>query len=280
MKYFYSLFFLFILGCGSKGDSIATEDTEANPKYPDGTYCAEVTYHNPETGTTNTYTLNVEVENNELTEIYWNNGGWLDDSHFNPEQLNDSGQCSFTSDKGYEYEIEIRGSKCSETDKVANNFELTLEQCAETCSMTEEELSQYETDFNVSRFDLITEERCNSLSEYIIKARELRGRMKSLKKAMDEGYIQSVQAVSRYDRITCQNVIVKRYGIYYWLEVSDSRKCTMGLMQFDPSISGWQEVTVTENPSNPVIQIYTMRVMDQSSEKSSLEDKMSSNCTF
>jgi hypothetical protein len=80
-------------------------------KYPDGTYCAEVQYRNPHTGTHSTYTLTVEVESNEVTQINFPNGGWMDQDHFNGADLDDEGNASFNSDKGYDYEIQITGSE-------------------------------------------------------------------------------------------------------------------------------------------------------------------------
>lgn len=84
-------------------DEVLEEESE---EYPDGTYTAEVDYYNPETGTSSTYTLDVEVENGELTVIHWPNGGWLDESHFTPEDIT-SGSCSFTSDEGNEYTVTL-----------------------------------------------------------------------------------------------------------------------------------------------------------------------------
>lgn len=91
-------------------------DEEVSESYPDGTYCAEIEYYNPDTGTQSTYTLNVEVESNELVVIQWPNGGWLDSSHFSPEELDSSGSCSFTTYDGNQYDIQIIGSECSYTD--------------------------------------------------------------------------------------------------------------------------------------------------------------------
>jgi predicted RNA-binding Zn-ribbon protein involved in translation (DUF1610 family) len=116
MKYLYFIFLLLIVGCSSHEDSSEGRSIITG-KYEDGTYCADVTYHNPNTGTRHTYTLNVEVEDNELTKIYWGNGGWLDESHFSPEELDSQGYCSFTSDKGYNYDVQINGKECSSTDE-------------------------------------------------------------------------------------------------------------------------------------------------------------------
>lgn len=120
--------------------SSTNEPTEelatADGTYEDGTYCAEVEYYNPNTRTRSTYSLNVEVENNELTLIHWPNGGWLDDSHFTPVELDESGYCSFTSDRGYEYEVQITGPECSyddssraRRDAAADEEEVTCPKC-------------------------------------------------------------------------------------------------------------------------------------------------------
>ena len=106
--------------------------TDGNETYPDGTYCAEVEYYNTNTGTRNTYTLNVEVENNQLTVIHWPNGGWLDNSHFSSQELNSDGSCSFSTYEGNQYDIHITGSECSYTDEsqaVADEEESTCPEC-------------------------------------------------------------------------------------------------------------------------------------------------------
>ncbi|CAC9976793.1 hypothetical protein [Flavobacterium panici] len=77
--------------------------------YSDGTYCAEIDYYYSETGTNSTYILLVEIENNELIEIHWPNGGWLDNSHFTPPDIS-SGEASFTSDRGVDYTVKIIGN--------------------------------------------------------------------------------------------------------------------------------------------------------------------------
>ena len=76
-------------------------------QYADDTYCADVKYYNPNTGTHSTYRLTVEVESNQVISINFPNGGCLDTDHFNGAELDDEGAASFTSDKGYEYEIQI-----------------------------------------------------------------------------------------------------------------------------------------------------------------------------
>lgn len=104
-----------------------------NEGFEDGIYCADVTYYNPNTGTNNTYTLEVEIENNEIITIYWGNGGWLDEDHFSAEELDGNGYCSFTSDKGYEYEIQLTGKNCSFTDQNSFQSDVGVDEEALTC---------------------------------------------------------------------------------------------------------------------------------------------------
>ncbi len=141
------LLFVFItVGCGEKsGTSDSRSENERSElKYRDGTFCAGVTYYNPSTGTRHTYKLNVEVEDNELTMIHWPNGGWLDDSHFTPVELDNDGSCSFTSDRGYQFDIQITGPECSYTDfnKVQNDLDDEIEKV--TCPKCGGEKETYE----------------------------------------------------------------------------------------------------------------------------------------
>ena len=102
----------------SSEESGGFEDEIAEGVYEDGTWCARVTYYNPNTGTSGTYTLNVEVQDNELIKIYWGNGGWLDEDHFYAQELDEDGYCSFTSDKGNSYTVTVTDEGgCSSTDE-------------------------------------------------------------------------------------------------------------------------------------------------------------------
>jgi len=83
--------------------------------FPNGTYCATVEYHHPNTASSNCYTLDVAIEHDKLVKIHWPDGERLDESHFTAEDIS-SGTCSFTSDKGYEYSITIIGKSCSFTE--------------------------------------------------------------------------------------------------------------------------------------------------------------------
>lgn len=135
-----------LLGCssGSNYSDTTEEVVETAREYNDGTYCAEVEYYNPNTGTRSTYTLNVDVENNELVLIHWPNGGWLDDSHFTPVELDDNGFCYFTSDKGYEYEVQITGSECSYDDSRKARMDAEADEAEVTCPKCGNEKDSYD----------------------------------------------------------------------------------------------------------------------------------------
>jgi hypothetical protein len=94
-------------GSGQNETRVLSSESESESRYEDGEYCATVEYYNPNTGTQSSYELTVEVENGELTQINWPNGGWLDSSHFTPEELDADGSVTFTSDRSYEYTVAI-----------------------------------------------------------------------------------------------------------------------------------------------------------------------------
>src|SRR5690606_9866825 len=83
--------------------------------YTDGDYCAYVYVYNPKTGHESDYDLHVEVNEGAVTKIYWKNGGWLDNTHFDTEHsyLEDR-QASFEDDRGREISVHLkeRGVNC------------------------------------------------------------------------------------------------------------------------------------------------------------------------
>lgn len=107
---------LIIVSCKQKEDnssSFQLNNTESvlninnEEHYPDDTYCADVKYYNPNTGTHSEYRLTIEVESNEVVTINFPNGGYLDTEHFSGAELDEDGTTSFTSDEGYEYEVQV-----------------------------------------------------------------------------------------------------------------------------------------------------------------------------
>ena len=112
-----SFIFLFISCTDTENDNntgITVEDTSEKRdddndrcKFDDGTHDATVDYYNPSTGHSATYTLEVEVENCEVTVIHFPNGGWLDDSHISPAELNEDGDAELEDEEGRTFSVHI-----------------------------------------------------------------------------------------------------------------------------------------------------------------------------
>lgn len=128
-----SLIFLFLIACGSdkkgnkrvnessnknyeyyneeseddNGEEVDYYETEETNRFEDGTYLATVDYYNPVTAYSATYTLEVEVESNQVTVIYFLNDGYLDDDHIWPAELDDDGFVSIDGEGGKTYDIQI-----------------------------------------------------------------------------------------------------------------------------------------------------------------------------
>jgi hypothetical protein len=163
---FLSILLLFNIGCNNRSSSESSDVDEyysEDDGYDDGTYCADVTYYNPNTGTRNTYTLEVEVESNELIKIYWNSGGWLDEDHFYAQELDENGTCSFTSDKGYEYNVELTGKDCGYTDETSFQNDVEEDEEAVTCPRCGGEKDEYD-DYCYSCKSEIEDEEENTCS--------------------------------------------------------------------------------------------------------------------
>lgn len=143
---YFSTLFLFIAACKSKTPEpetvtpatytantpapvyhTNTEETEPYQpnryEYPDGNYCATVKYSNSNTGTHSLYVLNVEVADGKLSKITFPNGGWLDESHFDPPAVARNGYTEFINDRGYYYQVLIEHTgSCSSGEQVINNL--------------------------------------------------------------------------------------------------------------------------------------------------------------
>ena len=133
-NFFLKLLFIavtsFTFSC-SNNESISNEQSKTSESenyeshssrssYSDGSYCADIEYYNPRTGTNSTYNLTVDIEDGKLVKIYWPNGGWLDESHYSGVEISDSGDASFESDKGYQYTLHINDSNPCSFDDSSN----------------------------------------------------------------------------------------------------------------------------------------------------------------
>ena len=83
------------------------EHSSLYERYPDGVYMAKVTYFNPRTGTRNTYALPVTVDGGTVTQINFPNGGWLDEHHSTPADLDENGEAELITERGYHYSVRI-----------------------------------------------------------------------------------------------------------------------------------------------------------------------------
>ncbi len=123
---------LIALGCQNSGKQPRNSPQGAvtTEQFYDGIHCAEVSYYNPKTGRKSDYILEVEVEDGELTKILWPNGGWLDDDHFSPEELDEDGWCEIETDRGIEHEIQIIEDDCnfSNSSRINEDFDLEFHQ--------------------------------------------------------------------------------------------------------------------------------------------------------
>lgn len=91
------------------GDGDIDDIEESMPPcgFVDDSYTASVQYHNPDTDYSATYILTVEVEDCEVVRINFPKGGWLDDSHITPAELDEYGRAVVHGEDGKTYEVEI-----------------------------------------------------------------------------------------------------------------------------------------------------------------------------
>jgi hypothetical protein len=76
-------------------------------KFEDGTHSASVNYHNSRTGYSTTYTLDVEVQDCQIVQINFPNGGHLDEDHISAADLDEDGNASVEGEDGKSFEIQI-----------------------------------------------------------------------------------------------------------------------------------------------------------------------------
>lgn len=88
-------------------DAKDDDDDDRGCGVEDGTQTARVDYYNPETGYDASYTLNVEVENCQVVQIDFNNGGYLDEDHIEPADIDEDGDASIEDDRGRSFEVHI-----------------------------------------------------------------------------------------------------------------------------------------------------------------------------
>ena len=268
---------IFVASLFSCTNNNIQSEEESAEGYADGTYCASVTYYNPNTGTDKTYTLEVEVESNQVTQINWNNGGWLDEDHFTPEELDTEGKCTFSSDRGYDYTVEIIGEHCNNLDSEGQYTKLNLpkysfEEAVAMTGMTQEEINEcnlYSEGDVLSENDLFLLKReiqsirtyLNSINGYEQEIDDIAQAQKKLQSEINNGYVQRIERKSIYGT-TMQIVTISKKGTNYLLEVRGGAEITMGTAQFNENLSDWQMVYIKQYPDVEKYSGHYMRIID------------------
>jgi hypothetical protein len=288
-NYLYSIISgtLFLLcSCGYPSDTDYYEDewAEEEQSYPDGEYCADVEYYNSNTGTRSTYTLNVEVEDNELVTIYWRNGGWLDDDHFYPSELDDGGWCEFTSDRGYDYEVQINGDPCSfhqppgtvNTVAYLSEFGVTEMDMVDLVKELERPLEEFSTPKQCSILvELVRIIKEGAAIDALIRQSEEESDAAVL---VGEGRVQKVLYFTQHDNVLCHYAIAKKNGRFYALEVTGSKKFKMGAVDFNTATTDWQTAAVQESPYSSLIDGYRVRILESASSLAAFDDLLDDYC--
>lgn len=255
LTYFKFLLVVFSILSGCTGNKIRDLSEANEDLYPDGAYCAAVTYYNRDTDKSFEYTLNVEVENGKLTKINWANGGWMDETQFTPTLVDTNGFCTVYANGSlpYQYSISINGAECLITDspQTFGDYEgiIRRAQCAANYGASDELFNAYLNNINlsskytISADELITFQDCALMHEDLT----IFVRMRELEEKMNKGYIQQVFTRTSGLGIICQTMIVQRNGVLYLLEIAGGNG-TMGLTSFNPNTVQWQEIMIQENP--------------------------------
>jgi hypothetical protein len=108
---------IFLVACRNEGREdnsensrqISTDQADDNDcGIEDGTQSATIDYYNPQTGYAAAYSLDVEVENCQVIQIDFNNGGYLDGDHIEPGDIDENGDASIEDDRGRSFEVHIQ----------------------------------------------------------------------------------------------------------------------------------------------------------------------------
>jgi len=92
---------------GGAVDDENREQKEDGAVIEDGTYNATVDYNNPSTGYSATYTLDVEVNDGQVIQIDFPNGGYLDEDHITAADIDEEGDANVEGEDGKTYDVHI-----------------------------------------------------------------------------------------------------------------------------------------------------------------------------
>jgi len=167
-----------------------------------------------------------------------------------------------------------------EYDGCADNkrTKMKADKCFKALSMTPAEIKEYCEEFNICPDNIITYGLCEITAEYIFKIRELKAEFAPLQREIENGYIQSINKVSKHDKLICQQLIVKKKDYFYWLEIAGINECEMGTMSFDENKKEWQQVLVKYSPDFKKMSVFNMRIIERSKNKKVLTKKANKAC--
>jgi len=271
---------MFLISCSDeKQDQVKSFEIDGQTEdgFESGDYCAEVTYFNPRTGTHSEYTLKVEVDDNKVEKIFFGNGGWLDSDHMTPQELDEEGECTIISFEGPEYNIKIKDRNCPNYSSVSLERpkpHMTFADCARLLSMTYQEIETYKRKFDEEEMETYTTEMCELLRDYLQKIRKLNAELE----VFENGFIHFVHSSSNGNYIRCQAVISKKYDTYFWLDVLNPEQCKGGVLEFDASISGYQDVIVREFPETGNVAHFRMKIVMIDENEDKLKKLIESSC--
>lgn len=266
-SYIFSVVLILLLSsCSGNDDPI---ESQSNEGYEDGTYCADVTYYNPNTGTSNDYTFEVKVSNNDVILIDFGNGGYLDRRHMDTETLNENGECKITSDRNYEYSIHITGRNCGHTDNINPETDEDLPRYSLESFIRAMKLSNNEVN---DLYDLgyyqnmpLTEEMFDSLFDYV----QL---MRAIKKDKENGNIIWASSRQKKDNVLCQLILVRKKGYNYLLFVNGNDELSLGTAKFNENTNDWQTVWIKNSPRETTQTGYLMRIVERGVSKEDMQD--------
>jgi hypothetical protein len=295
-----------LVSCGGSKDSEHkyTIEGQSENGFEDGTYCANVTYYNPNTPTKSDYILKVDVAGNKVVKINFGNGGWLDSDHITPKTLDANGKCSITTDRDYVFAIKITGKNCNVSSSFVPNIEYentkyTFEECAQKYNLSKDEKAECAKTLGYSDGTPLTESACSSLGNYVNELRDKRSnnalaedkinselqekqnvkkeKQSNLKNEINNGFIQKIQKCTAYGNLN-QFLIASKNGTYYLLQDLSQNKLTMGIIDFNENASGNQEVWIKQYPNKLSFTGHMMKVIGSYHEMWLLEDMIQDRC--
>jgi hypothetical protein len=251
-----------------------SEPKKQQTTYDDGTYCADVTYYNPSTGTNGSYKLKVDVEDNQVIRINFKQGGWLDDSHISPEELDADGNCTVRDEANRKYEIQLINEDCD----LYAWFPVSV--CISGMNPTPSEMDEINNMFIKRTNGMVTNKMCEIVRKYLVDMRELKGKMQSLKTEVDNGSVVYIYPRKVNNQMICQQIIVRKHGVYYRFTVAGDEQCSMGSAVFNENSYSWQSLQVKENPYDTHRNVYQVRLIESGSNLQELQEKIAYDCTF